>query len=151
MHPAFHAALSLGAMLGLTAAAAPRNASVPLAGPGHDLAARLEGKWTGEQTSVLATQPQHFTMVWSAAPGRHLIGMIMPSGRPHYEVNVVWSSDTAFIYESAPHYSPMLHENVINRGLVHFKGNKLEGSVEARPTRYEGKTVKGTFSAARKS
>jgi|GEM_PF-1642546 len=151
MQSAFHAALGLAALVGLTAAATPTSATATLAGPKHGLATRLDGKWSGKLTSSMSFQPEYFTMIWNSEPGGRVIGTIMPSGRPHYAVNVVWSSDTAFIYESAPHYNRMLHEEVVSRGVVHFKGNGLQGNFEARPTKYEGRTVKGTFNAARKS
>jgi hypothetical protein len=151
MHSVFHAALSVAATIGLTAAATPAYATAALAGPRHDLAARLDGKWTGKLTSSTSFQPEYFTMIWNSEPNGGLIGTIMPSGRPHYAVHVVWSSDTAFIYESTPHYNRMLHEEVVNRGVVHFRGKELEGNFEVRPTKYEGKSLKGTISAARKS
>jgi len=45
--------------------------------------------------------------------------------------------------------SALLHERVITRATVHFDGNQLNGTFEARPTKYEGKTTTGTFTALR--
>jgi hypothetical protein len=120
-----------------------------LAQQGSDLAARLAGTWHGHRTTPLSIKADSFTMSWKKAPDGHMAGTIATAGETKYPVNVVWSSDTAFIYESAPHVSALLHERVVTRGTVHFAGNQLNGTFEARPTKYEGKTTTGTFTALR--
>jgi hypothetical protein len=152
MHTAFLGALSVAAALGLDAALTPQYSAAPLtAGPGSALTTRIAGQWTGERTTSLSTRPQRFTMIWNAAPTGRLTGMVRSPGQPMYAVNVVWSSDTAFIYESAPHFSHALHEHVVTRGVVHLKGKMLEGRLDTRPTKYEGRTITGTFTATRAS
>jgi hypothetical protein len=64
---------------------------------------------------------------------------------------VVWSSDTAFITESAPHKSPEIGEQVVTRMINHFKGDSLTGTFELRPTSYKGRSLNGHFTAARTS
>jgi hypothetical protein len=146
----------LGAAVGLATALA-LDASLPPANPatsgtamqGTTLAARLAGKWTGRRTMPVSIKPANFTMVWRKAPDGHLTGTVAMPGQPKYPVNVVWSSDTAFIYESAPHLSRELHEKVVTRSVVHFKGSELDGTFEARPMHYSGKTISGHFTATR--
>jgi hypothetical protein len=75
--------------------------------------------------------------------------MVNVPGERKYPVNVVWASDTAFIFESAPHLSRVLHERVVMRSLVHFKGDQLAGTFDARPTTYAGRTITGSFDAVR--
>jgi hypothetical protein len=75
-----------------------------------------------------------------------MTGTVVAASGAKYPLNVVWSSDTAFIWESAPHKSPVLGTNVVTRSLVQFKAHALEGTFEARPTTYSGRTLTGHFS-----
>jgi hypothetical protein len=145
-------AVGLAAVLAVEAGMTPNHAAtVPLAGRDPGLVTRIAGKWKGERTTSISARPLDFTMYWHAAPDGKVTGSVKPKGEHAYPVKVVWSSDTAFIYESAPHMSHLLHERVVTRGEAYFKGHELQGSFEARPTRYEGKTITGKFSASRLS
>ena len=145
-------AVGLAAMMAVEAGMTPnRAATVPVAGPDPGLVTRIAGRWKGERTTSISARPLDFTMYWHATPDGDVTGTVRPKGERAYPVKVVWSSDTAFIYESAPHMSHLLHERVVTRGVAHFKGHEILGSFEARPTRYEGKTISGKFSAARLS
>lgn len=116
---------------------------------GTDLATRLAGTWQGRRTTPISLKPDSFTMHWQKAADGHMTGTIARPGEAKYPVNVVWSSDTAFIYESAPHMSALFHEQVVTRATVHFDGSQLNGKFEARPTKSEGKTTGGSFTATR--
>jgi hypothetical protein len=149
---ALYAAGGVAAAITLAAAAAPKAAAAPLATrPDSVLAARLDGTWTGHRSTSISMHPQPFTMAWRTAPDGHVTGMVTVPGERKYPVNVVWTSDTAFIFESAPHLSRALHERVVTRSLVHFKGDQLAGTFDTRPTKYAGKTITGRFNAVRSS
>ncbi len=152
MQLAFYAAGGVAAAIALAATAAPKVPAAPLGTrPDSVLAARLDGTWSGHRSTSIALHPQQFTMAWRTAPDGHVTGMVTVPGERKYPVNVVWTSDTAFIFESAPHLSRALHEQVVMRSLVHFKGDQLAGTFDARPTKYTGKTITGSFNAVRSS
>lgn len=152
MQLAFYAAGGVAAAIALAATAAPKAFAAPLATRRDSiLAARIDGTWAGHRSSSISLRPQQFTMSWRTAPDGHLTGMVNVPGERKYPVNVVWASDTAFIFESAPHLSRMLHERVVMRSLVHFKGDQLAGTFDARPTKYTGRTITGSFDAVRTS
>jgi hypothetical protein len=115
------------------------------------LASRLAGTWTGQVTNSGSARAQRLTLVWRKTPDGHMAGMVVAASGAKYPLHVVWSSDTAFICESAPHKSPLLGENVVTRSLVHFDAHALEGTFEARPTTYGGRTLTGHFSVTRTS
>jgi hypothetical protein len=141
------AVVALGASAQLIqAATVPGRAQGPAT-----LAARLAGTWTGQATNARSTKAERLTMIWQPASDGHMTGTVVFANGLKYRANVVWSSDTAFIYESAPHQSPTLHETVVARSLVHLKAHALEGTFEARPTTYGGKTLTGSFNATRTS
>jgi hypothetical protein len=149
---AFYAAGGVAAAIALAAPAAPKAAAAPPATRSDSvLAARIDGTWAGHRSTLISLRPQRFTMSWRTAPDGHLTGTVIMPGERRYPVNVVWASDTAFIYESAPHVSRVLHERVVTRGLVHFKGDQLAGTFDARPTKYTGRTLTGSFNAVRSS
>lgn len=152
MHLAFYAAGGVAAAIALAAPAAP-GAAAPSPATVRDsvLAARIDGTWRGHRTTSISTRPQQFTVTWRTAPDGHVTGMVTVPGERKYPVNVVWTSDTAFIFESAPHLNRALHEQVVMHSLVHFKGDRLVGTFDARPTRYAGRTLTGTFKASRSS
>lgn len=152
MQLALLAALSAGTALALAASGA--SARVPATvttAPDSGLAARIAGHWSGRRTSSTAKQSGKMTMMLKQADEGGLEGSVDVAGAPAFPVQVVWSSDTAFILESAPHKSPDLHEQVVTRSLVHFKGDSLTGKFESRPMRYEGKTATGKFEVGRQS
>jgi hypothetical protein len=113
------------------------------------LASRLIGHWTGARYDSGSTTPHPFSMQWKKAPDGHLAGMVTASAQKPYETNVVWSSDTGFVTESAPHRSSELNEEVVTRSVAHFKGDSLVGTFELRPMTYRGKSETGKFSATR--
>ena len=98
-----------------------------------------------------ATLPEPVKLTWSAAPDGGVEGTLSVRRQPSFPVNVVWTSDTAFIFESAPHPSNALDEQVVTRGVVHFKSDSLEGTFDARPTTYKGRTLTGSFMVGRSS
>lgn len=143
--------LALYSLVGVAAAVAI-DAYLPAPLPatqGSGLAGRLIGTWHGSRTTPISIKPETFTVTWRKTPDGHLAGTVTVPGQPKYAVNVVWSSDTAFIYESAAHMSQLLHHKVVTRSVAHFKGEALQGTFEARPTTYEGKTTTGNFTATR--
>jgi hypothetical protein len=87
-------------------------------------------------------------MIWLEAPDGHVTGTLAVAHQ-QYPMTVVWSSDTAFIAESAPHRSRLLHEMVVTRTVGRLKGTELVGTFEARPTSYSGETLSGSFEATR--
>lgn len=115
------------------------------------LAARLTGTWSGHREDSTSTKAQPFTMTWKQAPDGEMTGRVAITHGPSYTTRVVWSSDTAFITESAPHKSDELKESVVTRTVTHFKGDSLVGQFEMRPTSFKGHTLTGHFAATRKS
>jgi hypothetical protein len=142
------AGLAAGAVLALAAAAPPAGPPVANARQGSGLTAELAGTWTGHRTISPSGKAQQLRMVWRKAADGRMVGTMAVVGEK-YPVNVVWSSDTAFIAESAPHHSHVLREMVVTRSEAHFKAGKLVGTFEARPTTYSGRTMKGSFEAIR--
>ena len=140
------AGLATGAFLALGAAAPTPVATNARQSSG--LTAELAGTWTGHRTISPSGKAQQMRMVWRKAADGHMTGTVAVAGET-YPVNVVWSSDTAFIAESAPHHSHVLHEMVVTRSEAHVKAGKLVGTFEARPTTYSGRTMKGSFEASR--
>lgn len=113
------------------------------------LASRLAGTWTGQVTNTPSARAQRLTLVWEKTPDGHMTGTVVAASGAKYPLNLVWSSNTAFIWESAPHKSPVLGRSVVTRSLAQFKAHALEGTFEARPTTYSGRTLTGHFSVTR--
>jgi len=146
------AALGAGTAVALAASGTPARAPATLtAPPDSALAARIAGHWIGRRTGSQSKRPDPMTMTLSKASDGGLDGQVSVAGEPAFPVQVVWSSDTAFILESAPHQSAGLHEQVVTRSLVHFKGDSLTGRFESRPMKYEGKTATGNFEVGRQA
>jgi hypothetical protein len=146
------AGLSTVAAVSLAAAPAPARRASTLAPPTDSaLAARIEGTWAGHRTSSLSQTPEPVKLTWRAASAGDVEGRMSVRQQPAFPVKVVWSSDTAFIFESAAHESKALDEQVVTRSVVHFKGDSLTGTFDARPTTYKGKTLTGSFSVGRTS
>jgi hypothetical protein len=145
--------IALGAV-GLTGAAVhptpPRATST--AGTTVDstlLARHLVGHWKGTRYDAGSAAGHQFTMSWKQASDGHLSATVASDAGPAYQANVVWSSDTGFVTESAPHRSQELNEEVVTRMVAQLKGDSLSGKFEMRPMTYAGRSVAGTFAAAR--
>ncbi|MGN6392840.1 MAG: hypothetical protein ACTHM9_11420 [Gemmatimonadales bacterium] len=149
MQLAFYAALGIGSLIALSGPAG-RSVRTTATLPQPDsvaLASKLVGKWTGKRFESSSTTGQRYTMQWKKDTTGALVGTVsMPSGSS-YATRVVWSSDTGFITESAPHKSGKLGEEVVTRTLSHFKGDSLTGTFEMRPMTYKGHSETGHFSA----
>jgi hypothetical protein len=113
------------------------------------LAQQLVGKWKGIRHEAGSATGHQFTMNWEKTSDGHLVGTLAPATGPAYETSVVWSSDTGFVAESAPHRSKELNEEVVTRMVAHLKGDSLSGKFEMRPMTYGGRSVAGNFAAAR--
>jgi hypothetical protein len=113
------------------------------------LARQLVGKWKGTRYESGSAGAHQFTMKWKKAADGHLSGTIDPAAGPAYQTQVVWSSDTAFVSESAPHQSKELKEEVVTRIAAHVSRDSLSGKFEMRPMTYRGRTVVGNFTAVR--
>jgi hypothetical protein len=146
---------ALGLATFVAASAHPSSGAVPAArlAPADTgaLASRLSGTWSGNRVDSGSAKGHPFTMTWKQAPDGEMTGRVALAHGPAYTTRVVWSSDTAFITESAPHKSPELKESVVTRTVTHFKGDSLVGQYELRPTSFTGHTLTGHFAAARTS
>jgi hypothetical protein len=144
------AGLSAVAAVALAAAGAPARAAVSAtAPPDTGLAARIAGTWAGHRTGSDSKAPAPLKLTWRATADSGLQGTMSVRQQPTVPIKVVWTSDTAFIFESAPHLNPAMHEEVVTRSVVHFKGDSLRGTFDARPTAYTGKTSTGSFELGR--
>jgi hypothetical protein len=149
MQMAFYAALGVGSLIALSGPA-HRSTLATTTQPQPDsvaLASKLVGKWSGTRFESNSTTGQKYTMEWKKDTTGALVGTISMPGGSSYATRVVWSSDTGFITESAPHKNSKLGEKVVTRTLSHFKGDSLAGTFEARPMTYKGQSDKGRFSA----
>jgi hypothetical protein len=152
MRIAFCTALGVAWLAGTGAVPASRVADTRPARAAADsttLASKLVGKWAGGRYEARSMTPHRFTMSWMKASDGHLTARVDPAGGAPYETNVVWSSDTGFVTESAPHQSRELHEEIVTRTVSHLKGDSLWGKIEMRPTSYRGRTETGHYSATR--
>jgi hypothetical protein len=150
MNGMLRGALALGAAAGLASAAMA--AAPPAQGQQPALASRLAGTWKGTGTDSASHRSQPITLNWRKASDGHMTGTVALKGESKYPVNVVWSSDTAFIYESAPHESATLNEKVVTRTLARFKGDSLVGHYELRPAKgNKGRSLKGSFSVSKQA
>jgi hypothetical protein len=125
--------------------AAPAPAPAPTPDPAA-LAGKLEGTWNAEGKDSGSTRSQKFTIAWSRAPDGGLTGKIAFRPGETYNVKVVSSSDSTFVYESEPHRSPTLKAEVVTRTEARLSGDSLTGSYEARAAT-TGKTLRGRFTA----
>lgn len=149
MNTTLFAAIGIGSLL--TLGVPQRPATHPAAPVASDttLASKLAGAWSVTRYDSTSKSGKQFTMRWAKDSTGDLSGTVnMPNG-PSYATKVVWSSDTAFIAESAPHRSPELNEQVVTRMVSHFKGDSLAGTFELRPMNYKGRSETGRFVAAR--
>jgi hypothetical protein len=153
MNMALYTALGLGALLavGTPLGLSPPTMAAQAPGDTVALASKLAGKWSGTRFDSSSTAGRKFTMGWKKASDGKLVGTVAMANGSSYQTHVVWSSDTAFITESAPHKSPETGEQVVTRMVNHFKGDSLTGTFELRPTKYKGRSLNGHFTAARTS
>jgi hypothetical protein len=110
------------------------------------LASRLEGTWNAEGRDSGSSRAQKFTITWTRAPDGGLTGKVSFQPGETYNVKVVSSSDSAFVYESDPHRSPTLKADVVTRTEARLSGDSLTGDYEARAAS-GGKTLRGRFTA----
>jgi hypothetical protein len=135
-----------------TATAAPATPIRPAARARIDstnLVSKLPGKWRGSRFEAGSSIQHPFTMEWKKASDGHLEAKVSVAKEPSYQTSVVWTSDTNYVTESAPHRSVALNEEVVTRTVSHLKGDSVTGTFELRPTSYEGRTMKGRFTAVR--
>lgn len=145
MQGTFYAAVAIGALVAIGPGAG--HPAVTLRAPSDTgVGAKLLGSWVGTRFDSSAAAGHKFTMKWKRDTTNALTGLVTMNGSS-YPVRVVWSSDTGFVTESAPHQSMGLKEQVVTRTVSHFKGDSLYGTFEARPMSYQGRTEQGHFSA----
>src|SRR5262245_5211253 len=149
MNTTVFAAISIGSLLTLGLPHRPPAHTVAQTAADTTLASKLAGTWSVTRYDSSSKTGKKFTINWAKDTAGTLNGTVkMPNG-PSYLTKVVWSSDTAFIAESAPHKSAELNEEVVTRMVSHFKGDSLTGTFEQRPMAYKGRTESGRFVAAR--
>ena len=146
MQGTFYAAVAIGALIAVGGPGS-RDPAVALRAPSDTgISGKLVGKWVGTRFDSSAATGHKFAMSWKQDTSKALTGTITMDGSS-YPARVVWSSDTGFVTESAPHQSAALNEQVVTRTVSHFKGDSLYGTFEARPMSYKGRTEQGHFSA----
>ncbi|MEP7228427.1 MAG: hypothetical protein ABI785_13765 [Gemmatimonadales bacterium] len=110
------------------------------------VADRLLGTWTAQGFDAGSTRAQQFTIAWARTPDGSLAGTIAFRPGETYTVKVVSTGDSTMVYESEPHHSPTLKEQVVTRTQAHLVGDSLVGTYEARGTK-GGKVLRGRFTA----
>ena len=113
------------------------------------VADRLLGSWTAKGYDNGSSRAQPFTITWSRSPDGSLAGSVAFSGGEKYNVKMVSTGDSTFVYESDPHQSPTLKAQVVTRTQAKLVGDTLIGSYQAKAR--GGKVLKGTFKATRGS
>jgi hypothetical protein len=110
---------------------------------------RLLGSWTAKGYDAGSSRAQPFTMNWARSPDGSLAGTVSFKGGEKYNVKVVSTEDSTFVYESDPHHSPTLKAQVVTRTQARLVGDTLTGTYEAKAK--GGKVLKGHFRATRGS
>jgi hypothetical protein len=110
------------------------------------VADRLLGTWNAQGYDAGSKRPQKFTLTWSRAPDGSLAGTIAFQGGEKYNVKVVSTGDSTFVYESEPHRSPTLKAQVVTRTHARLVGDSLSGTYEAK-AKEGGKVLRGRFTA----
>jgi len=113
------------------------------------VADRLLGSWTAKGYDNGSSRAQPFTITWSRSPDGSLAGSVAFSGGEKYNVKMVSTGDSTFVYQSDPHQSPTLKARVVTRTQAKLVGDTLVGSYQAKAS--GGKVLKGTFKATRGS
>jgi hypothetical protein len=111
---------------------------------------RLLGTWTAQGYDAGSNRAQPFTITWNRAPDGSLAGTISFRGGETYDVKVVSTGDSTFVYESEPHRSPTLNAQVVTRTEARIRGDSLTGTYAARAEK-GGKVLRGRFTAKRGS
>ena len=107
---------------------------------------RLLGTWTAQGYDAGSTRGQQFTIEWTRMPDGNLAGTIAFRPGETYTVKVVSTDDSTIVYESEPHHSPTLKQQVVTRTQARLVGDSLVGTYEARGTK-GGKVLRGRFTA----
>jgi hypothetical protein len=110
---------------------------------------RLLGSWNAKGYDSGSSRAQPFTITWSRSPDGSLAGTVAFQGGEKYNVKVVSTGDSTFVYESEPHQSPTLKAQVVTRTQARLVGDTLTGTYQAKAR--SGKVLKGTFRATRGS
>lgn len=111
---------------------------------------RLLGSWTAQGYDEGSSRGQPFTMNWTRGPDGSMSGTIAFRGGEKYNVKIVSTGDSTFVYESEPHRSPSLKAEVVTRTQARLVGDTLVGTYEAR-AQQGGKVLRGRFTAKRGS
>jgi hypothetical protein len=110
---------------------------------------RLIGMWTAKGYDAGSSRAQPFTITWSRTPDGSLAGVIAFQSGEKYNVKVVSTGDSTFVYESEPHQSPTLKTQVVTRTQARLVGDTLKGTYEAKGK--GGKVLRGRFTATQRS
>jgi hypothetical protein len=110
---------------------------------------RLLGSWTAKGYDSGSSRAQPFTLTWSRTPDGSLAGAVAFQGGEKYNVKIVSTGDSTFVYESEPHQSPTLKAQVVTRTQARLAGDTLTGTYQAKAK--GGKVLKGRFIATRGS
>jgi len=110
---------------------------------------RLLGSWTAKGYDAGSSRAQPFTITWNRSPDGSLAGSVAFQGGEKYNVKMVSTGDSTFVYESEPHQSPTLKAQVVTRTQARLVGDTLTGTYQARAK--GGKVLKGRFVATRGS
>jgi hypothetical protein len=110
---------------------------------------RLLGSWTAKGYDAGSSRAQPFTLTWTRSPDGSLAGKVVFQGGEQYNVKMVSTGDSTFVYQSDPHRSPTLGAQVVTRTQARLVGDTLSGSYSAKAK--NGKVLKGTFKATRGS
>lgn len=113
------------------------------------VADRLLGSWAAKGYDNGSSRAQPFTITWSRSPDGSLAGTVAFSGGEKYNVKMVSTGDSTFVYQSDPHQSPTLKARVVTRTQAKLVGDTLIGSYQAKAS--GGKVLNGTFKATRGS
>jgi hypothetical protein len=108
---------------------------------------RLLGSWTARGYDSGSSRAQRFTLTWSRSPDGSLAGKVAFQNGEQYNVKMVSTGDSTFVYQSDPHQSPTLKARVVTRTQARLVGDTLTGTYEARAK--GGKVLKGRFIATR--
>ena len=110
---------------------------------------RLLGSWTAKGYDSGSSRAQPFTLTWTRSADGSLTGAVAFQGGEKYNVKMVSTGDSTFVYESDPHQSPTLKARVVTRTQARLVGDTLTGTYEAKAK--GGKVLKGRFIATRGS
>jgi hypothetical protein len=108
---------------------------------------RLLGSWTARGYDSGSSRAQRFTLTWSRSPDGSLAGKVAFQNGEQYNVKMVSTGDSTFVYQSDPHQSPTLKARVVTRTQARLVGDTLTGTYQARAK--GGKVLKGRFIATR--